>query len=157
MLDRLFVPASDIHALLCLNEIGFLDIGFGGPSRGTVKVLGVFRERLRVREIQEKKEGAGGERPAHNDARADEQWKFDSNICRAAFRPYPHEPFIRCVQRERADAEQGGTECGLILEAPSHKLSGNYICQEEADKTYDCWRPIEPTDVAGVCWLSVSS
>ena len=105
VLDGLFVPASDIHALLCLDEIGFLDIGFRGPPRRTVKVLGVFRERLCVREIQEKKEGAGGERPAHNDARADEQWKFDSNVRRASLRPHPDKPFIRCVEGERADAE----------------------------------------------------
>ena len=36
VLDGLFVPASDIDALLCLDEIGFLDIGFGGPPRRTV-------------------------------------------------------------------------------------------------------------------------
>ena len=156
-LDGLFVPASDIDALIRLQEIGFLDVGFGRPSRGAVQVLGVYRECLGASQIQEKKDGARGKRPAHNDSRADEQWKFDSNICRAAFRPYPHKPFIRRVKRERADAEQGGTERGLILETPSHKLCGNYICQEEADKTHDCRRPVEPTDEAGICWLSVSS
>ena len=58
VLDGLFVPASDIHALCCLHQIGFCNIGFRGPPRRSVKVLGVFRERLRASEIQEKKERA---------------------------------------------------------------------------------------------------
>src|SRR5260370_25807 len=34
--DGLFVPASDIAAPPCLDETGFLDIGFRGPPRRTV-------------------------------------------------------------------------------------------------------------------------
>ena len=125
--DGLFVPAPDIHALCRLNQIGFRDIGFRGPPRRTMKVLGVFRERLGASEIQEKKERARGERAAHNNARADKQRKFDSNVPRASLRPHPDKPFIRRVKVEGADTDQGGAERGLIFEAPRNKLRGKDI------------------------------
>jgi len=125
--DGLFVPASDIHALLRVNQIGFRDIGFRGPPRRTVKVLGVFRERLGASEIQEKKERAGGERAPHNNARADKQRKCDSNVPRASLRPHPYKPFIGRVNVGRAETNQGGAERGLIFEAPGNKLRGKDI------------------------------
>ena len=105
VLDGLFVPASDIHTLWCLHQVGFQDIGFRGPSRRTVKVLGVFGERLGASQIQEKKEGAGYKRADHNNACTDEQRKFDSDVPSASLRPHPHEPFIRCVEAEGAETD----------------------------------------------------
>jgi len=156
VLDGLFVPASDVHTLLRVNQIGFRDIGFRGPPRRTVKILGVFRERLGASEIQEKKESARGERAAHNNARANKQRKCDSNVPRASLRPHPDKPFIGRVKVERADADQGGAERRLVFEAPGNKLRGNDIRQEESDETNDCRRPVEAADVAGVSRLPVS-
>ena len=54
----------------------------------------------------------------------------------------------------KVDAQQDETTRPVARTALA---PGNQAKKEEADKTYDCWGPIEPTHVAGVSWLSVSS
>src|ERR1700730_10284063 len=127
VLDGLFVPTSDIHALWCLHQIGFQDIGFRGPPRRTVKVLGVFRESLGASEIQKEKEGARCEGSANNNACADEQGKFDSDVPGVSLRPHPDKPFIWCVKVDGAETDQGRAKRGLIFEAPGNKLRGKDV------------------------------
>src|SRR5580700_8994296 len=156
VLDGLFMPASDIHALWCLDQVGFQDIGFRGPPRRTVKVFRVLRESLGASEIQKKKEGARCECSANNNACAYEQGKFDSDVPGVSLPPHPDKTFIGCVNVDGAYTDQGGAKRGLIFEAPGNKLRGNDIRQEKADESNDCRRPVEAADVAGVPRLPVS-
>ena len=127
VLGGLFVPASNIHALGCLRQVGFRDIRFGGPLRRTVKVLSVFGEGLSASEIQKEKKRPGGKRTGDNDACAKEQRKSDSNVPGVSLSPHPYKPFVGRIQIEVADTDQRRAERGLIIEPPCEKLGGKDI------------------------------